>query len=353
MESHCEEHNKHVKEFLCFNVGCFSKKLLCILCLKEKHSNCKPEYIVSLDQVRNSDSNLTKEQIGSVVSQHMSEKSTEVKEAVVTGFKGLKEKIQQELTFSSYENEDVLYLNGIKKLKENYTISFDGKGEILFNPKIKNDKVNTEVLVRTFKSKLNNLLHTFIKQVDELKIDNNYDEVFPTLLKYDKGIELKEKDGKFILTPKPNDDTKNRTVVFQKRLTNFVLRLKPFQVTDKKIDNYFKIEIGVMNGKEYNAMLDKERLTYESNSFTPYITSKAVKNLNTKFYRRKESSLYMELDNPFFFQFKNSVDFGQSVSFSDFDNYELNKVLSNKDEYYFYVRFLDDLVGIEIDQNFD
>lgn len=347
MEKRCEVHPKHRREFLCFNIGCARKGLNCILCLKKQHNRCKEEFITTADSIQNVKAKLDREEIEELLNKNLPVEDTETENMISAGFNDLKERTMTDLNFSSYENEDIIFLNEIAKLKKNYTISIEDSGDIVFNPKIKNKKFDTKSKVRAYKTKLVSFVHNFIDQINEVRVDCCYEEIFPSLFKFNDGVKMEVKDNKTVFTSKNPKTNQNDTIIYQKPLSNSVFKMRLISTGEKEPEK-FSIEVGVITSGEYQRIMKDVSFINKKINTSYCVKPGTYNNLTVIKSDSSKNNKYLRLNEFFFAKSICSIDSGPIISFFDFDRFLLKKNFTNRENNYLYIRFGEGEIGVEI-----
>ena len=358
MEKLCAIHNDRLIEYACLAPGCSKNKPLCILCLKHDHTKCDYNYIVHSEDFNKLKIVKTPLNITEIANFHFKTKADSNKEIIATAFRQLKERTLKKLEFQSYDHEDILFLNNIDKLKQNYNINIQEGGNIVFTPKVQSDNSNVGETVRAYKKNINSAIEKLIKDIAAIKIDRVHQFITPRNFIGHKLLSIIYNDEIETITTRNNSDdqTTKKILIYSIPLTKTAVKLNVRSIDnsgDHDLESEF-VSVGVMNQKTLNKYR-KKNVDYIIQKYDElmYINSPSHNNFNMvepidKTFKRN----YLCPGHSAIFMFKKSMSGNSVVELTDYMNYHLEKTMPSDQDYYLYIGLLNNNIEVEMTQDF-
>ena len=244
MSAICEEHN-FKKSYCCTTPYCSSSTFICPLCIKDHHANCKNEFFVDLDKLKDKvrlEWDVEKsEELYAKLEKYLDQQIEAVSTFLVNRKKVLLTELRRKDAFDE-GNEFWRFL------KRNSTISFDKESStICIKPKLSLAPEDIDGNVKVFEKELENQIETFQTQISKIrfgKCPNLY------LKKWtgSQTITATFSNNKISLTPGPNfSDGNNYCRIWEIPTTNVKLLVKIDSINPNNRVLYF----GVSSMKNY------------------------------------------------------------------------------------------------------
>lgn len=358
MEKICENHANRIIEYACLSPGCNNPRSLCILCVKHNHSSCDPNYLIYADDIGKLKLIRSSLNVPEIVAHNFTQQIAKNKETIIRAFRQLKERTLKTLEFSSYDHEDVLYLNNIDKLKQNYKVSIHKDGDIIFTPKLQTDKINTYIMVRAYKENINAAVNGLIKELSMIEVDRVHQIIEPRHFIGHKLLKLTYNSENETITIRDSDADKivNKLLIYSIPLTKTAINISVKRLDDTaeiKPDNKF-VTVGIISHKTFESYR-KNTSDYilKNLDALSYVTSLDEKNfvaVTSPNYTMKHN--YISPGHSAVFMFTKYMNSDSKCELTDFNEFLLEKTVASNTGYYFFIGMPNSDIEIELSQNF-
>lgn len=357
MEKNCATHGNRALEFVCLAPRCTRNTAACILCLKHGHAGCEVEYVLHASELGRLSVARTGLNVPEIVAHHFQTQVARNSEATAQAFKDLKARTLKTLEFSSYHHEDVLYLNNIDRLKQNYKVFVHKDGDIVFTPKMQADMGGAGAMIRNYKEKVNAAVSALVRDLAELEVDRVHQLIDRRLFIGSASYRLDFDNAREMIRVTGSEtEGKHRLLVYPVPLTKTAVKFSVSLIDKNKevnLEDKF-VTVGLLSDKTLS-QLRKQDGEFALASFEGTFYVSTVADTNFKVVERLPDDAkrsYLCPGHSAVLMFSKKMSGQVKCELTDFSSFRLEKSFVAAGEYYLFVGSVGEGVEVEISQNF-
>ena len=193
---------------------CSNSNMQCVFCIRENHSNCPDDHILTLPQLKSLPVDVGLFKFSADFQKATFQFNELTKTNTENAFKKLKENINEHLTFPEFIDEDFNSLSIVKTIKQHYLISHKPNSKIInLTPKFNATQIDYKKQIRSFKNNLQIPVSSFLQNVQDVsfqvvaepfKISHFNSSKNMQVVQLDKNQTLNASGSKTELKPLPN-----------------------------------------------------------------------------------------------------------------------------------------------------